>query len=211
MKKMLFAAVVAMSTLLVLSGCGGSHSSPPPSTVTQITSDVEVDGDIELAPPNFFTITQATLDNTQSVQLGRDPLTGFETRAFLDFPLTGSGGVPGSARIDSATLNVFLNPPIGFSTVTFRIELIRLVSTAPIQQLDPLDFDQAPLASTTSTRPVAANGQVSLDVTDLMDEAQFRQLANFQVRISKDSVGIVEIDDPITPVARAPFLEVIYH
>jgi hypothetical protein len=47
--------------------------------------------------------------NTPSVLAGIDPDTGFESRAFLDFPLTGAGGIPGSAIINSATLDIFIN------------------------------------------------------------------------------------------------------
>src|SRR5258708_38450577 len=96
--------------ILSLSGCGGGGDNSAPQTVTtQILSDSRFDGDIEQTSPNSFTITQGMSSTVQSVLAGIDPVGGTEFRAFLDFPLTGSGGVPGNASIDSAFLEVYVD------------------------------------------------------------------------------------------------------
>ena len=213
MKKILFAAVM-MSLILAMSGCGGGDSSnPPPSIVTQILSRAAFDGDIQFDPPNLFTIVQG---NTPSVFAGIDPVTRSESRAFLDFPLTGAGGVPGSAIINSATLDIFIDNTIqpAASSIPIRIELV----TFPPQTLLASDFDrtiQPALAFTTIIPPISGadvSRHVTVDVTSLMVEAQRRGLADFQIRILEDDgfvfPGLIEIDD--TTINRAPLLTVSY-
>lgn len=212
MKRILF-AVIIMSITLALSGCGGGSSSPPPTFVTQIFSHPAFDGDIELDLANVFTVTQG---NTPSVFAGVDPVTGSEFRAFLNFPLTGANGVPVSANIDSATLDIFidsLSPPTA-SSIPIRIELVSF----PPQTLLASDFDrtiQPALRATTIIPPISRTDigrHVSVDVTSLMVEAQRRGLADFQIRILEDfgfvQPGLVEIDD--TTINRAPLLTVTY-
>jgi hypothetical protein len=155
----------------------------------------------------------------QSVFAGIDPVAGTEFRAFLDFPLTGAGGVPGDAVIDSAFLDIHidsLQPNIGTIPI-----LIELVSFQPPTLLET-DFDrtlQPPLASLVLDPPLTqadVGSNVSIDVTPLMLEAQRRGLVDFQVRIMQD-LGpaipiLVEIDDT-TGVDRgsfAPLLTVTY-
>lgn len=214
MKKILFAAVM-MSLVLAMSGCGGGDgSSPPPSIVTQIFSRAAFDGDIQFDPPNLFTIAQG---NTPIVFAGIDPVTGSEFRAFLDFPLTGTGGVPGSAIINSATLDIFIDrisiQPAA-SSIPIRIELV----TFPPQTLLASDFDrtiQPALAFRTIIPPISradVSRHVTVDVTSLMVEAQRRGLAEFQIRILEDDgfvfPGLIGIDD--TTINRAPLLTVSY-
>ena len=154
--------------------------------------------------------------NSPSVFAGINPVTGSEFRAFLVFPLTGAGGVPGGAFIDSATLDIFIDSIAilpAASSIPIRIELV----SYPPQTLQPLHYDRnflPPLASTTI--PIFRTDDlrhVTVDVTSLMAEAQNRGLANFQIRILEDfgivSPGLIEIDD--TTINRAPLLTVTYH
>src|SRR5262249_23932347 len=103
------AAIAALCGMLFLSGCGGGGDDEPELFTAQIFSDPVFDGDIEQVSPDTFTITQGMSTNVQNVLVGIDPVGGTEFRAFLDFPLGGSGGVPGNAGIDSAFLEVFVD------------------------------------------------------------------------------------------------------
>lgn len=216
MKKILFAAVM-MSLMLALSACGGGggdSSNPPPPVVTQILSRAAFDGDIQFDPPNLFTIVQG---NTPSVLAGIDPASGSEMRAFLDFPLTGAGGVPGGAIIHSATLDIFIDSisiQAAASSIPIRIELVSF----PPQTLLASDFSrtsQPALAFTTIIPPISradVGRHVTLDVTSLMVEAQRRGLADFQIRILEDDgfafTGLIQIND--ATINRAPLLTVSY-
>src|ERR1700694_64380 len=130
-----------------LSGCGGGGGgSPPPAITTQILSDSGFDGDIQQTSPTTYTVTQGMSATVQSVFAGIDPATLTEFRAFLDFPLTGTGGVPGNARIESAFLDIYINS-LQPSTASLPI-LVELVSFQP-PTLIGTDFDrtaQPPLA-----------------------------------------------------------------
>ena len=214
MKKSLF-AVVMMFLTLALSGCGGGGSSSPPVYETQILSRLAFDGDIQFDPPNFFTVTQG---NTPSVLAGIDPVTGSEFRAFLNFPLTGAGGVPGNASIVSATLDIFIDSITiqpAASSIPIRIELVSF----PPQTLLASDYDrniQLPLAFTTIRPPISqadVNRHVVVDVTLLMREAQRLGLPNFQIRILEDDgfvfPGLIEINE--TTINREPLLTVNYY
>ena len=186
-----FAMVIA-SAIMSLAACGGGYSDPPPpppTITTQILSDPGFDGDIEQTSPTSFTVTQGMSATVQSVFAGIDPVAGTEFRAFLDFPLTGAGGVPGDAIIDKAFLNLNINslqPNTG--TVPIRIEL---VAFQPPKLLET-DFDrtlQPPLAFITVAPPISpadVGTNVSIDVTSLMEEAQSKRLTDFQVRILED-------------------------
>lgn len=211
MKKILFAAVM-MSLMLALSGCGGGGgSSPVPSFVTSIPSTQAFDGDIR----NGSTVSTP---NSPSLFAGIDPFAPFdEYRAFLVFPLTGAGGVPGSAYIESATLDIFIDSiilhPLA-SAIPIRIELV----SYPPQTLQASDYyriNLPPLAYTTIIPPITSADvlrHVRVDVTSLMVEAQRLGLLNFQIRILEDDgfvyPGLIKINDSN---ARAPLLEVVYH
>jgi hypothetical protein len=205
-----------------LTGCGGDDGGhgPPPAIVTQIQSDPGFDGDIEQTSPISFGVTQGMSPAVQSVFAGIDPVARTEFRAFLDFPLTGAGGVPGDAVIDSAFLDVYINslqPDIGTIPI-----LIELVSFQPPTLLET-DFDrilQPPLASLVLNPPLSqadVGTNVSIDVTSLLIEAQRLRLVDFQLRIMED-LGpaipiLVEIND-VTGVNRgsfAPLLTVTYY
>ena len=211
-------SITAACALLALTGCGGGNNDPQPFT-TQILSDSGYDGDIEQTGPDSATVTQGMSPTVQNVLAGIDPVAGTEFRAFLDFPLTGSGGVPADATIDSAFLEVFIDDlqPTN-AVVPVRVELV----TFQPPTLLPTDFDrtlQPPLAAVTISPRLAAadvGTYVPIDVTSLMVEAQRRGLPDFQVRIMEDLgppiTGLFAIDDSTgsNRAARAPLLTVTY-
>jgi hypothetical protein len=209
MRKLLLVAF-AMTITLVLSGCGGGTSSPPPTFEAQILSNPSNDGDIEVDINGVaFPPTQGDI----SVFTGINVANGHEFRAFLDFPLTGSGGVPGNAVIISASLDLFIDSIFpGATSVPLRFELVSF----PPQTLLPSDFDrisQPPLAFVRSiVVPSDVGHHVTFNVTPLMVQAQISGLVNFQIRILEDfgaPGALVEIND--NTVSRAPLLEVTYH
>jgi hypothetical protein len=211
-------SITAACALLALTGCGGGNDDPQTFT-TQILSDSGYDGDIEQTGPDSATVTQGMSPTVQNVLAGIDPVAGTEFRAFLDFPLTGSGGVPGDATIDSAFLEVFIDDlqPTN-AVVPVRVELV----TFQPPTLLPTDFDrtlQPPLAAVRLSPQLAAadvGTYVPIDVTSLMVEAQRRGLPDFQVRIMEDLgppiTGLFAIDDSTgsNRAARAPLLTVTY-
>jgi hypothetical protein len=212
-------SITAACALLGLTGCGGGNDNPPQTFTTQILSDSGFDGDIEQTGPDSATVTQGMSPTVQNVLAGIDPVAGTEFRAFLDFPLTGSGGVPGNATIDSAFLEVFIDDlqPTN-AVVPVRVELV----TFQPPTLLPTDLDrtlQPPLAAVKLSPQLAAadvGTYVPIDVTSLMVEAQRRGLPDFQVRIMEDLgppiTGLFAIDDSTgsNRAARAPLLTVTY-
>lgn len=206
--------------MLGLSGCGGGDGDDTRESFTaQILSDPVFDGDIERTGPGAFTITQGMSSSVQSVFAGIDPVGGTEFRAFLDFPLTGSRGVPGDAIIDSAFLEIYiddLQPANG--TLPVRVDLV----TFQPPTLLATDFDrtQLPALASVIVTPAITNADVGtfvpIDVTSLMIEAQRRGLDDFQVRIMEDLGPVVPvlmvIDDSTgsNRSSRAPLLTVTY-
>jgi hypothetical protein len=213
-------AVIAVAcAVLSVSGCGGGDSNAPQTFTTQILSDSRSDGDIEQTSPSSFTITQGMSSSVQSVFAGIDPVGGTEFRAFLDFPLTGSGGVPGNAFIDSAFLEVYiddLQPTTG--QLPIRVDLVAFQPPTLIET----DFDptlQPALASIIVSPDISGSDVgtfVPIDVTPLMVEAQRRGLVDFQVRIMEDlgpAIPVLMIIDDSTGgnrASRAPLLTVTY-
>ncbi len=213
--------MVVAGALLSLTGCGGGGDNGPPSPiVTHILSDSRFDGDIEQTGPGTYTVTQGMSSTVQTVFAGIDPNAQTEFRAFLDFPLSGPGGVPGNAIIDSAYLEVLVDtliPPNG--SLPVRVELVAFQPPTLIGT----DFDrvqQPPLdAVLVSGNVTSADvGQyVSVDVTSLMARAQQLGLVDFQVRVMEDLgpaiYTLMEIDDTTASdrSQRAPLLTVTYH
>jgi len=211
---------LAACSSLGLGGCGGGDSGgPPPTYTTQILSDSSFDGDIEQVGPGSYTVTQGMSASVQSVLAGIDPVGGTEFRAFLDFPLGGSGGIPANAAIDSAFLEVYVDDlQPNTSSLPLRVEL---VSFQP-PNLIPTDFDRAaqpPLAAVTVSPPINSadiDTYVSIDVTSLMVEAQRQQLPDLQVRIMEDLgpavASLMTVDDSTGAdrSKRAPLLTVTY-
>lgn len=216
--------IVLACAFLGLAGCGDGghhHNDYSPNTyTTQIMSDPAFDGDIEQTSSTTYTVTQGMSSSVQSVFAGIDPNTSTEFRAFLDFPLTGSQGVPGDAVIESAYLNIAidsLQPITG--VIPIRIELVDFQPPTLIGT----DFDRAvqtPLAyiivqPSFDRTDVGTNS--SIDVTSLMVKAQQLNLQDFQVRIMED-LGpaipvLMEIDDTTgaNRSSNAPLLIVTYH
>jgi len=211
MRNSFLAAV--MFAMLALGGCGDGDSAvviavDPTPFVASVLSDPLLDGDIEVG----VSITTIRQGNTQSVFVGRDPVTLSETRAFLDFPLT---AIPLSAVVSSATLD-FVVESLQPSGATVPV-LVDLVSYP--QPLLAVDFGGAFLATTTIVPPITSldvGNHVAVNVTTLMQEAQRLGLPRFQVRLLQGpggtSTGLVQINDTtgIDRPARAPLLTVAY-
>ena len=212
--------IVVLGALLSLGGCGGGGDDGRSRIVTQILSDPGFDGDIELAADGSYVITQGMSPTVQSVFAGLDPTSGTEFRTFLDFPLTGSSGVPGNAIIDSAFLEIFvddLEPPTG--SLPLRVEL---VSFQP-PNLIGTDFDRSvqPPLTAVSVPGDVTNADIGhfipVDVTSLMIRAQQLGLVDFQVRIMEDlgpAIYTLMVIDDTTGAnrpAQAPLLTVTYH
>jgi hypothetical protein len=219
--KMLAAGTACVA--IGLAGCGGGDGSsappPPPTITTQIQSDPAFDGDIQQTSPVTFTVTQGMSSTVQSVFTGIDPGTLTEFRAFLDFPLSGPGGVPANAIIESAFLDIHVDSLLP-SSGTLPI-LVELVSFQPPTLIET-DFDrtlQPPLAFVQAAPPFSQadiGTNASIDVTALMVQAQQLGLSDFQVRILED-LGpaipvLMEIDDTTgaNRAAFAPILTVTY-
>jgi len=218
--------VIAIAcSVLSLSGCGGGgdgNIQPPPSVTTQILSDPRFDGDIEQVSDTQFTITQGMSSSVQTVFAGidgSDPMNPTEFRAFLDFPLSGSGGVPANASIDSASLEFYVDDlqPIA-GKLPLRVDLVAFQPPTLIAS----DYDrgaQPALASVIVTPDISSADVgkfVPIDVTALMVEAQRRGLVDFQVRIMEDlgpAIPVLMIIDDSTGsnrASRAPLLTVTY-
>ncbi len=207
-------------SVLSLSACGGGDGNgTSPTFTTHILSDSRFDGDIEKISANSFTVTQGMSSTVQSVFAGIDPAGGTEFRAFLDFPLSDSGGVPGNALIDSAFLEIYiddLQPITG--KLPIRVDLVAFQPPTLIQT----DYDrtvQPALASVIVTPDISRSDVrtfVPIDVTSLMMEAQRRRLVDFQVRILEDlgpAIPVLMIIDDSTGTnraSRAPLLTVTY-
>jgi hypothetical protein len=214
-------AIITACVAISLTGCGGGGSGsspPPPAITTQILSDPGFDGDIQETSPGTFTVTQGMSPSVQSVFAGIDPATLTEFRAFLDFPLGGTGGVPSNAVIQSAFLDIYIDS-FQPSTATLPM-LIDLVSFQPPTLLGT-DFDltlQPALAYMQVAPPFTqadVGTNVSIDVTALMVHAQQMGLADFQVRIlaaGSAIPGLIEIDDTTgaNRALHAPELTVTY-
>jgi hypothetical protein len=213
-------AIAAACGILFLSGCGGGTEIDDERTVTtHILSDPRYDGDIERIAPDTYTVTQGMSSTVQSVLAGIDPAGGTEFRAFLDFPLGGSRGVPGNALIESAFLELYVN---SLDPITARLPLrVDLVAFQPPTLVDT-DYSrsmQPALASVTVSPDISRSDvgrYVPIDVTPLMREAQRRGLADFQVRIMEDlgpAIPVLMIIDDSTGSdrgSRAPLLTVTY-
>jgi len=214
--------VIALACgILSLSGCGGGGGDnrvvTPQTFTTQILSDARFDGDIEQTATGF-TVTQGMSSSVQTVFAGIDPAGGTEFRSFLDFPLTGSGGVPGNASITSASLEILVDD---LQPITGKLP-VRVDLVAFPQPMIGSDFDrnaQPALASVIVTPDISSADRgtiVPIDVTSLMVEAQRRGLGDFQVRIMEDTGPPISvlmiIDDSIgaNRATRAPLLTVTY-
>lgn len=213
MKKLLMIFVIMFFTISI-AACGGGHDSPPRAIfVSQILSDQVADGDIAFDPvQQTFTIS----NGPGTLFFGIDDLDPNlpEYRAFLDFPLDGSTGqdiVPADAVIVSAKLELFLNE-VSFATV---VPTLLDLAPYPVTGLMQQDFDSPPVAFRQVDFFSSDQGKhVTIDVTQLMREAQRLGLSEFQVRFLIDSsvsdIGFVGIEDLPNVTITAPLLTVEY-
>lgn len=215
MKKIHLLALAA-TMLLALAGCGGGGGGdahvPPPVYTADIYSDQPVDGDIAFDPVNLsYTIT----NGPPTLFFGIDALDPNlpEFRAFLDFPLDGSTGgdvVPASARIVSATLEVYVSEVSFAALVPTLIDLV----SYPLSGLRVADFSSPPLRTqSVNFFPADEGAFVTIDVTPLMREAQRLGLADLQLRFLLDLAannGFVGLEDRPTVSLTAPLLRVEY-
>jgi hypothetical protein len=212
--------VAILGGLLALGGCGGGGDDGRSQFVTHILSDPGFDGDIELTLGGAYVVTQGMSPSVQTVFAGIDPTSGSEFRTFLDFPLSGSGGVPGDAFIDSAFLEIFVDDVVPTSgSLPLRIEL---VSFQP-PNLIGTDFDRSaqPALAAVSIPGDVTQADVGhfipVDVTALMIRAQQLGLVDFQVRVMEDlgpAISTLMVIDDTTGAnrsAQAPLLTVTYH
>jgi hypothetical protein len=212
------AVVVTALGILTLAGCGGDDG--PETVTTHILSDARFDGDIEQTSPTTFTVTQGMSSTVQSVLAGIDPISGTEFRAFLDFPLGGSDGVPEDAGIDSAFLEIYITDlqPIS-GRLPVRVDLVAF--QPPTLVASDFSRTQQPALASVIVSPDISRADVGtyvpIDVTSLMVEAQRRGLVDFQVRIMADLGTAIPvlmiIDDPTGAgsSSRAPLLTVTYY
>lgn len=218
MKRLL--AVMLMVLTLGVAGCGSNNygldnyspDSYGPSTIaSNILSDPTYDGYISRDASGALTVFQG---ETQRVFAGIDPSNGTEYRGFLDFYLGGARGIPWDATIFSAYLDVYINSivqPVSAS-IPIRIDLVYF--QPPALDAGNFDVDALPALASQSVyiSPSDAGGHVTFDVTDLMVQAQYLGLPDFQLRIMKDlsatSPGLVEIDDATSDTA--PLLQISY-
>ena len=218
-----FLAAITAFTIIALAGCASDYydycdDCAPPTPYAMILSDPTFDGDITRDPVTGSSVIAQ--GETESVFVGIDPATGAESRAFLDFPLR-SVGFPADAVIETATIDmgiITIIPQPFVGTIPIRIDL---VSFQP-PTLVGTDFDrtgQPALATTTITPPISQadfNNHRVVDVTSLLIEAQRRGLADFQIRIMRDSEpvssGLIEINDTTgeNRMGVAPLLQVTY-
>ena len=212
-----FLGAVAAAAL-AFAGCGGS--SDPAVATTTILSEPTVDADVSrdlatgaLTPPAVASLTGFVLSGVTFVPPSGPSLA--DTRGFLYFPL---GTVPVGAAVQYAAVNicmlqVTLSDPTRPSGAPFFLDLIdTTVFPPPVQSGD---YDVPFLATRTFNFLNTDQGNcVEIEVTTLMQQAQFLVLPSFLVRIGFDEEtfvndtsttrGIVEIDDSIT--ATAPLL-----
>ncbi len=187
---------------------------------TWILSDPVYDGNIQVPLTGPVIVTQGMNASVQSVFAGVDPITGAESRAFLDFPLGHKNGIPLNAIIESATLHIgikSIQPPGG--TIPIRIDLVSF-HQPPILLAPYFDLAfQPPLVITTIAPPISSTNvgnDIQVDVTSLMVEVQRLGLPDLQVRMLKDltavASGLIEINDTTgtdqEPIA--PLLTVTY-
>jgi len=215
MKTRHFLWMAIVISMILIYGCGDSDDSEPPTLrETQLFSNAQMDGDISFGSPSTYTVSSAY--TTGNILAGIDPVSGDEFRAFLNFPLGGSSGVPLDATIESAVIEIQVNSvtvPLTDAVVPIIMELMYFQPPTLLAS----DFNRAALLSLAPFifYTSDAGQMVAIDVTPLMQEAQRQGLPDFQMRLSFDldseeESGLIEIDDDIENDATAPLLRVAY-
>lgn len=196
---------------LSLAGCGGGQT--PVLFSADIRSNRTADGFVTRPSPPGVDNVSLALDNG-AVQAGIDPATLSESRAFLDFPLDGAGGVPPGARIVTAFLHMFVSRVDAVTLDSFPLVLEIVPPFAP---LDATDFDAAPISIVAVTQPISPTVHnpnfVDIDVAPLLKEAIGGGLRRLELRVrpgpSPSGSGLVRIED-LAIFDTAPRLQVEY-
>jgi hypothetical protein len=208
---------------VTLAGCGSSSSSPAVVTTT-IFSDPTVDADVSrdlvtgaLSPPVVASATGSVLTGLTFTPPSGPSLA--DTRGFLYFPL---GNVPVGATVQYAGLSICLlqvtlsNPTLPAGAPFFLDLIDTAVFPPPVRSADY----SAPFVDTRVFNFINTDqgNCIEIEVTTLMNQAQFLALPSFMVRVGFDEAafqsnpdtarGLVEIDDSIE--ATAPLLIVEY-
>ena len=210
---------VVLIAAVALAGCGSTSSTPVAATTT-ILSDPTVDADVSRDLPNGAPLPPAVASVTGSVLAGVTftPPSGpslLDTRGFLYFPL---GNVPVGATVQYAAVNicllqVTLSDPTSPAGTPFFLDLIdTTVFPPPVRS----SYYSVPFLDTRTFNFINTDqgNCVEIEVTTLMNQAQFFALPSFMVRLGFDEAtflsdpdttrGLVEIDDSVA--ATAPLL-----
>jgi len=215
---------VAGILLLLVAACGGGGGRQP--VTKTILSDPTVDADVTLDLITGLLSAPSVASDTGSVLAGvsftiPSGASTADTRGFLFFPL---GDVPVGAQVQYAGLSicllqVTLSNPASAGGTPFFLDLIDTTANAfppPVQS----SYYSVPFVDTRSFSFISADqgNCVEIEVTSLMNQAQFLLLPSFMVRVGFDEAiwqknldttrGLVEIDDSVT--ATAPLLIVQY-
>ncbi len=209
--------LVAAVFALILTGCGGGGGDR--AVVTTVITDIPSDrtADAYVGENLNTSALSAPVAGSGAIRIGVDPNVappnGTEYRGFIDFPLSGPGGVPLTATIASATLDINIASLQFISPFPIRIDMIDapppfvssdydVVVQLPVLTLDP---------SVTGFN-VVGTGRYLVDITPFMQQAQTMALPSLQLRLllplTAPALGLVTIDD--SSIAVQPFLTVEY-
>jgi len=216
-------AGVAGLLVLVLAGCGSTGT--PTVLTTTILSDPTVDADVSRDLPNGAPLPPIVASATGSVLAGGTftPPSGpsqVDTRGFLYFPL---GNVPVGATVQYAGLSicllqVTLSDPTSAAGTPFFLDLIDTTATGfppPVRSA----YYSVPFLGTRTFNFINTDqgNCVEIEVTTLMNQAQFLALPSFMVRVGFDedawsrdpatTRGLVLIDDSVDATAPLLFVE----
>ncbi len=215
--------LVVLIAALTFAGCGSTDNGPSVATTT-IISEVGVDADVSrdlstnaLSLPSLASSTGYVLSGVTFTPPSGASL--LDTRGFLYFPL---GTVPVGATVQYAGLSICLaqltlSNPTAPAGAPFFLDLIdTTVFPPPVQSSD---YAAPYLASRSFSFISGDQGNcVEIEVTSLMNQAQFLVLPSFMVRLGFDDEtyqkdlnttrGLVQVHDSV--VETAPLLIVDY-
>jgi hypothetical protein len=227
MRKRWIPGISGLLVVLVLAGCGSSDGSPEVVT-TAIFSNPAVDADITrdlasgtLSPPSVASVTGSVLSGVTFTPPSGPSLA--DTRGFLEFPL---GTVPLGATVQYASVSIFmyqvtLSNPTRTAGAPFFLDLIDTAAFPPPVRSSYYYDNVVPFVATRNFNFINTDqgNFVEIEVTTLMQQAQYLALPSFMVRLGFDegtflsdpntTRGLVEIDDSID--ATAPLLIVDYY
>ncbi len=169
----------------------GSHN-------VEILSDAQSDGDIAFDPVlNGFTIASPVSVAFFGIDSFNPNLPEF--RSFFTFPLD---AIPATATIDSASVRFLVDEVSFASVVPAFLDMVEYTFQG-LGTPDPsVDFNQTPiLFSSLDFRWSDVGNYVQIDVTSFMDEAQFLQLLDLQLRFVIDPAALGALSR--APAAKA--------